>query len=406
MDEQPQAQAGELKQLAEKFIATEFPDDPTLWEAENLLLEKVPIGEPAWCPHPEYMGLQYDPKNADDWGPQHQIRAELLVWLCTNEDARRHVHWRGIEVFAADITGPLNLSFANIPLQLAFRECRLREDTNLMLAEVSQLNLAGSAVKAIWADGITVENMVFLRYGFTAEGEVRLPGTQIGGDLDCSAGTFTNEGYTALSADGICVKGRVFLSDGFTANGEVRLQGAQIDGRLNCSRGIFSNRTGRALNANRAAVKASVFLNDGFAAEGEVYLSGVRIGGAFNCRNGDFQRATLALTDVSAGTLVDSGLNDPADPKPTMWPQQGKLLLDGFTYGRISSEGRINIDKRLRWLGLQTNSPFRRQPYLHLAKVLRESGDPKGALRVLETMQDIRRKTKNRGRLPVFGTSF
>lgn len=400
MDEQPQGQAGDLKGLAQgqasdlKGLAqSKFGK---LSAAERLLLEKVPTGEPAWCPHPEYNGLQYDPKNADDWEPRHQIRAELLVWLCTDEQARRHLHWRGVQVFGADITGPLDFSFANIPLQLAFRECRLREDIDLMRAEVSQLNLAGSTVKAIRADGITVKNMVFLRNGFTADGEVRLPGAQVGGDLDCSAGTFTSEGYTALNADGINVKSNVYLGDRFAAKGEVRLGRAQIGGRLDCTGGMFSNPTGRALNANRTVVQSSLFLRDGFAAEGEVRLVGARIGGAFNCQNGDFQSATLALTDASAGTLVDSGLNDPADPNPTIWPQQGKLLLDGFAYGRISSEGRINVDKRIRWLELQPKLPFRRQPYLHLAKILRDSGDKKGALRVLEKMEDLRRDEESR----------
>jgi hypothetical protein len=133
-----------------------------------------------------------------------------------------------------------------------------------------------------------------------------------------------------------------------------------------------------------------------------VFLYGAQIGGPFNCRKGNFEKATLDLTDASAASLYDSGLNDVpsssiADSARTIWPQQDKLLLDGFVYGRISSLGRIDVAKRLDWLGLQPSAPFRQQPYLQLAKVLRESGDSDGALRVLEKMEELRRNNEGHG---------
>ncbi|MGA2903572.1 MAG: hypothetical protein ABSD98_07065 [Candidatus Korobacteraceae bacterium] len=446
MDNETQAQGGELKALAARF--------GTLSDAENLLLEKVSSGEVAFCPDPERKG--YDPKDADAWGPQRQIRAELLAWLCTNEQARKHVHARGIQVYGADIIGPLDLAFVNIPFQLLLNNCRLSQNINLSRAEVSQLDLQGSLVHGISADGIIVKNNVFLRNGFAANGSVRLLVAQIAGDLDCLGGTFTNKDGDALNADGINVKGSVFLNNGFSANGAVQLRLANVGGNLECGGGTFTNEVGRALNANQIKVKGSVFLNkgknaegkeipfsakgevnldgaqidgqidctggvfskpkgdalsayrsvvkgsvvlgDAFSAEGRVYLGGAHIGGDLSCNNGNFQNATLDLEDASAGTLQDSGLNDiapglPADSQPTRWPQAGKLLLDGFTYGRISSNGRINAQRRIEdWLELQPQSPFRPRPYLQLAKVLRESGDDRGAKRVLIKMEDGLRK--------------
>jgi hypothetical protein len=159
---------------------------------------------------------------------------------------------------------------------------------------------------------------------------------------------------------------------------------------------------GTALNAQRIIVKSVVALSDGFTADGRVDLYGAQIGGSFYCKSGNFQRATLALTNASAASLDDSGLNDPPavpvpNSGPTIWPERDKLVLDGFAYGRISSQGRIDVTKRLDWLGLQPRATFRRQPYLHLAKVLKDSGDSVGALRVLEKMEDLRRHREEHG---------
>src|SRR5271157_3125284 len=223
MDDQTQAQAGGLKRLAAKF--------GTLSAAENLLLDKVTSGDLAICgPNDDDKDTKNDPKDADQWGPERRIRAELVAWLCTNDQARKQVHPRGIQVYGADITGSVDLSFVNIPFQLRLQHCRLKEDINLRMAEVSQLDLDGSLVHRIGANGLIVKNTVFLRNGFTANGEVRLVGAQIGGYLICIGGTFTNQEGYALSADGINVKGSVFLRDGFTASGEVRLPDAQIGG--------------------------------------------------------------------------------------------------------------------------------------------------------------------------------
>jgi hypothetical protein len=551
MEDQTQERASDLRALAEAKFGKETPSD-----AEKLLLENVPKGKWAKCgpkhndanpsDNPSDRPIKEDdddpnnnPRNLDNWEPKRRIRAELVGWLCTDQEARKHVHWRGIQVYAADITGPLDLSFVNIPFPLKFRHCRLKKVINLRRAEVSELDLQDSLVqgisahglnvkhnvflrqcavfgavglrdaqiggdldcsggaftnppqkdvarsgealnadginvegdvflsngfaangevrllgaqigsglhcdagtfknppqkdatgsgKALSADGIDVKGSVFLRAGFTpsgevrtsftSSGEVRLVGAQIGGNLECDAGNFTNPPQKgvdgsgkALNADGINVKGNVFLTKRFTAKGEVRLPGAQIGGTLDCSDGAFANpsqkdleESGRALSAYRIIVKSAVFFSDGFTADGAVDLEGAQIGGPFNCRNGNFQNATLELTDTLAAALYDSGLNDigdgsAADYSPVVWPKSGNLLLDGFVYGRLSSRGRINVDKRLEWLGRQPSTPFRRQPYVQLAKVLKESGDSDDALHVLEKMEELRRS----GEKPVGG---
>src|SRR5260370_835767 len=79
------------------------------------------------------------------------------------------------------------------------------------------------------------------------EGQVRLSAARIGGNLECDGATLVNparpddsESGLALIADGAIITGGVFLRNGFSAAGEVRLIGSQI-GSLDCSNGTFKN---------------------------------------------------------------------------------------------------------------------------------------------------------------------
>lgn len=273
-----------------------------------------------------------------------------------------------------------------------------------------QPSVAGTGA-ALKADGIALTGSVFLRNGFRAEGEVRLLGAQIG-LLDCSNATFKNppqpgvsESGKALSADGIAVTGSVFLSDGFRADGEVRLLGAQIGGDLDCDGATFKNPlqpgvpgSGDALSAHNAVVKGNVVLNNGSRAEGEVDLHRAEIGGDLDCSRATFsgelhaqgavikgglfwisiaepEHANLNLINASVGALVDD---------VESWPTPGNLHLDGFVYQRISG-GPRDAQSRLKWL--ERVDSFTPQPYRQLAKVLRDEGDEDGARKVLVEME-------------------
>jgi hypothetical protein len=92
--------------------------------------------------------------------------------------------------------------------------------------------------------------------------------------------------------------------------------------------------------------------------------------------------AQLNLGGASVGFILD---------QESAWPQPGKLVIDGFTYSTWEmSPGASPWDAhtRLRWLALQAG--FYPQPYLQLAKVLRESGDEQGAIQVLIAEEDAR----------------
>jgi hypothetical protein len=272
------------------------------------------------------------------------------------------------------------------------------------------------------ASGIRVKGRVSLTKGFRAGGEVSMVGAEIGGDLDCAGGTFYNpaqediEGTgTALTVDGVTVDGSVNLCQEFHAEGAVRLIGAQIGADLNCGCGTFSNlvnpgvvkpglaASGGALHADRIDVKGSVFLGDGFSAEGEVLLTGAEIGMNLDCVGGAFNKlqaegisvgkilfwkeirepakATLNLTNATVDAVVDDRGS---------WPGPGRLYLDGFVYGRFLDDSTTAnptaAKERLEWL--RRVEPFTPQPYRQLAKVLRDAGHNRGASDVLFKMED------------------
>lgn len=455
-EEQPQGATGKLEQLARaRFGETLTPSELKLMRTAP---NAPPITNVAQC-GPTFADKDNDPSKADkEWGREREIRAEVIRWLCVDEKAKHEVDPNGISVYGAKITGKLDLSFVIVPFPIALVHCRLTEDAELYDTQLPFLVLEGSWVRAIKADGLDVKGNVSLRKGFDSEGEVRLLGAQIGGDLDCEGGTFINptgkalnadevkvqgsvfmrkdfhaEGEVrlldaqiggevgctggtfinpsgvALQADRIHVHGDVFLRDGFRAEGEVRLPEAQIGGNLVCDRGKFIKPSGKALNADGIDVRGYVFLRNDFRAEGEVSLPGAQIGGDLDCIDGTFTELT-AYSATVRGNFWWRGLKDAAGAALNLgntsvgsiiddeksWPTKGNLFLDGFVYGRIS-EGPTEAKTRLEWLARQDR--FAPQPYRQLAKVLRERGDGDGSVKVLEEMERLRRKQEDRTRL-------
>jgi hypothetical protein len=253
-----------------------------------------------------------------------------------------------------------------------------------------------STGNALNTDRIKVSGSVLLGDGFSAEGEVLLRNATIGGDLVADDGTFKNlksdknpnPTGRALSADRAEVSGSVLLRDKFLADGEVRLLGATIGGNLEATGGTFKNQNGNALIADRIEVGGNVFLNDKFLAEGMVRLPDAEIKGQLAVVDAWLDELNLQSAHVAGPFLwqhieirawwIGSHLLDLnganvgalADEEAS-WPRKRGLILDGFVYDRIA-EGPTDAKTRLRWLGLQDG--YRPQPYEQLIAVLRQMG--------------------------------
>ena len=76
------------------------------------------------------------------------------------------------------------------------------------------------------------------------------------------------------------------------------------------------------------------------------------------------------------------------------WPDRGKLILDGFTYDRISGSSTTGAKARLLWVekGSEWNGEFYPQPFTQLANVLRAMGHDSEAQKVLFRREQLLRR--------------
>lgn len=392
----PQTQTRENAASLETLAAAHFKRAFT--NAEQNLLKNVTRGELVDRSVPiDFTDPANDPSKANEWGPDREITAELISWLCVDSEAKERADPGGIRIQGAKITGKLNLDFAVVAFPIQLWDSALMEDAFLRQVEVPRLALSGSRTKSINADSAVIKGEAFLSNGFHSDGEVQMLNAQIGGSLDCHGGTFNNPGGYALTLGGSKIKGDVFLGDGFHADGEVNLTGAQIDGAVACRGGTFNNPGGAAFLAEDIDVKGSVLLDVDsqkrrFTANGLIDLNGAKIGGDLVLIGGDLAHAGLDLRGASAASIWDDWSD--SGRKPNSWPSKGNLGLDGFVYHRIDAGSR-NPEIRLKWLELQPEKPFAAQPYLHLAEVLKAHGDDDGATRVYVAMEDRRQSTSD-----------
>jgi len=326
-----------------------------LTRAEKQLLRAAPKGDIASCGP---SNIANDPANApkknDELGSDRSIRAKLISWLCVEDEAAKKINPLGIQVFGANIVDPLHLLFVTISFPLLFQNCRFTDDIDLKFCTAPALNLDGSSIRSLNMDGAYVRGDVALDL-VTSSGEVRAIEAQIGGTFSCRASTFRNHGGKALSLDRAEIRGSVYLDEGFSADGEVRLPSAQIGNQIVFDHGAF----------------------------GDVDLQGTVVRDSLHWRN--VQKVNrLDLTNASAEAILDD---------EGSWPARGALILDGLVYERFLNSP-TDTRTRLKWLDRQGG--FKPQPYLQLAKVLREAGADRGAREVLFEMESRWRKEQDR----------
>ena len=220
------------------------------------------------------------------------VRGEVIRFFAYGGNEENPILGPIIHLHGAWISEGLDLAHASISYMLAFSNCHFGVSVMMLHMECAGLYLNGSCLaKGLIADGLTTKGSVYLRDGFSAEGEVRLLNANISGNLDCAGGKFYNPGEYALSVDELTVKGSVILRNGFSAEGEVRFLGANIGGNLDCENGKFNNANGRAFSADRLTTKGNVHFKNDFFVKGEVRLLGANIGGNLDCENGKFNNA-------------------------------------------------------------------------------------------------------------------
>jgi len=323
----------------------EVRDDPQATSAERALIDACQAGKPC-----RLNDRTLPPEGSTD--PAHTLRAEVIRLLALGGTPACGLHVSGVWLEGAVITGTLDLRFAKCRGTLTLRNCRLAERPRMAQARLAELSLDGSHFPGLFAQGAKVAGSVFLR-GVTAMGTVAVNSAQIGGQLDCDGTKLNGGGGDALNAQGARVTGSVVLS-GVTATGTVDVATAQIGGQLSCKGATLNGGGGDALNAQGARVEQAFLFRAVAAVSGRVDLASAHVGD---------------LTDDAAS-----------------WAKCADIILDGFTYDRISGTAAPkSFAARRDWLakGSRFEGEFFPQPYTQFARVMRAAGHAAEARRAL-----------------------
>ncbi|MFI5953418.1 hypothetical protein [Cryptosporangium sp. NPDC051539] len=278
--------------------------------------------------------------------PDDELDAAVLLELLRAPGG----HPRGMHLRGARIAGALDWSWQVLKVPLVLHECVLADEWDLNYATLPNLVLhtcrtdridladaiiahdliaIDTAVTELSLSGSRVAGDVVLRDGFASDGEIRMSGATLGGDLVLSGATLRNPGGVALSAERAQVTGSVVLNEGFTADGEIRMLGTTVGGSLEVNGASLANPDGNAFSADGARVAGSVYFTDGFAARGEVRLLGATIGGVLSL-NG------ASLTNPGADAFSADGAQITGDVFLSGgFTAAGEIRLLGATIGGI-----------------------------------------------------------------------
>ncbi|NYF78687.1 hypothetical protein [Granulicella arctica] len=343
---------------------------------------------------PPRTGTRPDPT----WlGPE--LRPRFLRWLATDPDALALIEHRGIRIWNARLTEPLDLQSCHIPARIEFRYCLFSEPVHLASAEIRSLYLLESTLlKDIDGSRIALHGPLYIR-NVVAAGKLAFDSAQIDGQLVLSNTTLTATGIEHTFGNAVirdhllftpafqsagslhlisihiggtfCMDGAVITATtGSIALDQARIQGeallrrlqssielrlasAEIGGAVNCS-GAQLTATESALTMDGATIHGELLLNDGFQSAGVVRMPDARIDGQLNCDSAKLTTTGVALildgVKVRSHTFLSEGFQSAGSIRMLGAQIGGQLNFDS---ARITATGdaltlvRITIDADL-----------------------------------------------------------
>jgi hypothetical protein len=320
-----------------------------LSRAETILVRSAPERDIHWAgPSDDPGDRSNDPTHSESWGPERTIRASLLEWLVSDPAATRLVHPSGPGIIAARISGPLDLSFQNIPFPLTLVRCVIKDGIDISNTRIRGLNLRASATGPVVGDMAAIAGDVVMTFG--NYGQVLFFRAAIDGSLDFSAASVESGEPPAVSGVETTIGGDAIFHQGFATNGTVDFRLARVGQSLSFNHARFFGTQDNGLNAERAVIN------------GPLYWVDVKM----------TPRTQLDLEDAHAGTLWDD---------ESSWPAPGNLLINGFEYGSFGGDSPADASSRLQWLARRPKG-YNPQPYAELAKALTAAGASQDAVAV------------------------
>lgn len=257
----------------------------------------------------------------------------------------------GVHLGDSTIDGNLNCSngrFSKITAITIRKETR----TGRRLSCYSETELHRAC--AFNGEGLHVKRNMLIN-NINVEGEMRLTGAYIEGDLDSAGAKFKNINSNAIYGDRLYVKGNVFFCDNFQAEGILRLPMARIGADLSFYKASINLGDGEdvdlpVLNCEGIKINGSFFLKNLENKRGYINLSYATIGGNLDCSNSQFlyagKHSIKAQGMNVAGSLFMCTKKEErsSDTEEKYFIAKAPIYLDGSKIGMdlIFTKGRFN----------------------------------------------------------------
>jgi len=301
-----------------------------------------------------------DTAKTEKWSPERSIRTGILAWLVADPEAAPFLHPSGPGIAGAKIVGKLDLSYADVVRPLTLIRCAIPDGIDFSNASIASIELRSSVTGPIMGDYARVKGDLAMHFGHY--GALSIFRASIGGDLDCSGADFTGSGVTdTISAQESLIGGDASFVQNFTTDGILYFRLARIGRSLSFNHARFVGNGETGLDAQRATVA------------GPLYWVDIT----------HTPRTRLDLQNASIESLFDDRAS---------WPAPGNLDLEGFTYSEFGGDSPADSEERLEWLALQQPG-YRPQPYVELAKALKESGRTEDETEVLIAQRIAQRRS-------------
>jgi hypothetical protein len=357
-------------------VATQPPDLSPEWtKTEKFVWSKLLEGKTADlddadnCPDGR-------PTPRDDHDPRwkndcRKIHASFLDDVLTRKPWRDAIPHQGVRIKGGDVVGDVDLEGAELVSEISIESSRFEDSISISYAHTPRLiSLSGTLViGAFDASGFHSDSDLWLRDGTVVRQNVILRSTKIGGNLDMDGAIVVGQ----IAGQALEVGKSFFMRDA-RSFGAVSLVYARLDSSFDL----------------RGATLADIDLS-GASIAGELALAGTCPGSTWHGTPGKF--VGLTLRNAKVGSLMDA---------EQVWPNQGRLFLDGFTLSRLPSFCGATSSEMLargmdwwdHWARLDSGS--KSAPYIQLANAFTAIGDREAAndIRFLGRVRERQAQTR------------
>lgn len=299
----------------------------------------------------------------------NRVRARFLRYLILGGCEQTPVSGRGIRLEGAYIdceaADCMDLESTDIDVFVFLVNCTLNGELRLVRSSLVELNLIGTSVEAIDADGIRLANSMRLKDGFISERTINLRNARIGGNLTCHGAVFLDPN-NAIIANRTKIEGDVDFGN-IQAKGTIALTGADIGGDFMPQGAVLEGTP--ALQLRNSKIGGTLHWRGLGFVDGEVDLTGASCK-ILNTGNTSWLRKHDKYSDRRPNED-----NSAAEKKPVEY----QTKLDNFTYEGFSNlPDNVKSEYWIEWLKQQPDEHlgerFKPRPWEQLASVLDSMG--------------------------------